>query len=158
MIHDSKGISLGILSGLFWGLDAVLLGSVLDQVSALALWGGTMALALAVTALHDTCSAIGLWGAALGRKQWKAYRRQLSARDMWIMLAASLCGGPLGMSCYVLAIEQMGAAHTAVVSALYPAIGVLLSVLFRRDRFHWHIGGNITGDRRDHVTLRWCLW
>lgn len=140
MSHYSKGISFGILSGLFWGLDAVLLGSVLDRASALAVWSSAMVLALAVTALHDACSAAWLWLVAIARRQVSTYRRQLSARDLRIMLAASLCGGPVGMSCYVLAIERMGAAHTAVVSALYPALGVWLAVLFGRDRFRRHMG------------------
>ena len=47
----------------------------------------------------------------------------------WLVLA-SVIGGPVGMTGYVLAVNFMGSSVGAVASAVYPAVGTLLAFVF----------------------------
>ena len=51
-----------------------------------------------------------------------------------VVLLASLLGGPVGMSAYVVAVHYAGPALTAAVSALFPAVGSLLARIFLKER------------------------
>ena len=45
-------------------------------------------------------------------------------------LLAALLGGPVGMSGYLIAINNIGPGYTAIISTFYPAVGTLLAFLF----------------------------
>ena len=49
-------------------------------------------------------------------------------------MVAALLGGPIGMSGYLLAIDQIGAGYTAIISTFYPALGTALAVLVLKER------------------------
>ncbi len=136
---SGKGAAYGLGSGICWGLDAVLLGWLLTQstLPALGLWAP-----LCLVAWHDICSAVWLacWR---GRRGLLEMRRALGTRSGCLMLLAAWCGGPLGMSCYLLAIGYAGAGTAAVVSSLYPIIGVWLALLCRLDSFRRHMGAGL---------------
>jgi drug/metabolite transporter (DMT)-like permease len=51
-----------------------------------------------------------------------------------VVCLAALIGGPLAMSAYLLAIAFAGAPSAVAVSAIYPALGALLSYLVLGDR------------------------
>lgn len=61
---------------------------------------------------------------------WRALRTRSGA----VVVAGALLGGPIGMSGYVIAIANLGAAYTAIISAFYPAFGALLSYLILKER------------------------
>ena len=46
----------------------------------------------------------------------------------------ALLGGPVGMTGYVLAINAIGPAYTAIISALYPALGTVLAHFFLKEK------------------------
>lgn len=127
-------IMTGLSAGIFWALDTVILGialSMLPFVSA----GQAAALApFASTFLHDFCSGVWLL-IFMGmkkqyRKVWKAF---CSKSGRFIMLGAFF-GGPLGMTGYVFSIRYLGASYTAMISAVFPALGALLSYFFLGER------------------------
>lgn len=131
-----KGYILGGISGLTWGLDAVLIGIILSltifQSDPLLLVGG----ALVCSLLHDLFAAIWLT-VILGftgklRSLWKT----IFCRDTLYCMLGALFGGPLAMSCYLLSINEGNPAVTATVTASYPLIGTLLAVLVLRERVH----------------------
>ena len=49
-------------------------------------------------------------------------------------MLGALLGGPIGMTGYVIAINNIGAAYTAIISAFYPALGAFLSFVLLKER------------------------
>ncbi len=113
----------GILSGALWGLDTVILGMAL----VLAPFLGAPHASLAGALLHDVGSAIILlvYMGLRGRlRHTLAAARTRSGRAVMI---GALMGGPLGMSGYLIAINNIGPGYTAIISSYYPALGAFLA-------------------------------
>lgn len=124
----------GLFSGILWGLDTVVLGIGL----ALAPYVGTAeALAHASIAgafLHDLFCAIWLLLYMGIRGRLRDTVSALKTSSGKVVIAGALLGGPIGMTGYVLAISNIGAAYTAIISAFYPAFGAFLSYLVLKER------------------------
>lgn len=58
----------------------------------------------------------------------------LKTRSGKVVIAGALLGGPIGMTGYVLAINNIGAAYTAIISAFYPAVGAFLSFVLLKEK------------------------
>lgn len=120
----------GILSGTMWGLDTVILGMAL--LIAPLLGAGEASIASAM--LHDLACALILL-------IYMGVRGRL--RDTWVavhtragraVMGAALLGGPVGMSGYLIAINNIGPSYTAIISTFYPAVGAGLAALFLDER------------------------
>ena len=124
------GKRYGIFSGALWGLDTVVLAIALAMTPFLDF--GQSALAGAV--LHDVaCSVILLvYMAIRGRLKdtWKGLR----TRPGMSVVVAALLGGPIGMSGYLIAIDNIGPGLTAIISTFYPALGTLLAFVLLKER------------------------
>ena len=117
----------GIGSGALWGLDTVIL--------ALALALNPFAHASLVSAaLHDAICALILLIFMAVRGRLKDTWRAMHTRSGRAVMVAALLGGPIGMSGYLLAIDQIGAGYTAIISTFYPALGTALAVLVLKER------------------------
>lgn len=120
----------GILSGALWGLDTVILGLAL----LLAPLAGASEASIASALLHDlACTLLlllymGLRGRL--RDTWAA----VHTRAGRAVMGAALLGGPVGMSGYLIAINNIGPSYTAIISTLYPAVGAGLAALFLGER------------------------
>ncbi len=124
----------GIASGILWGLDTVVLGIGL----AMAPFVGTpeaIALAAIVGAfLHDAACALWLFGYMGARCRLRDTLAALKTRSGKVVMLGALLGGPLGMTGYVVAINNIGAGYTAIISAFYPAFGALMAFLVLKER------------------------
>ena len=124
----------GLLAGLLWGLDTVILGIALAQSKFVSTQQAVFLAPFVSTFLHDFASACWML-LYMGFK--KQYRQVLNAlktpSGKYIMLGA-LLGGPIGMSGYVAAIQWIGPGYTAVISAMFPAVGALLSYLILKEK------------------------
>lgn len=124
----------GLLSGLLWGLDTVILGIGL----AMAPYVGTAeaaAFASIVSAFfHDAFCAIWLFVYMGVRGRLKDTVSALKTRSGKIVMLGALLGGPVGMTGYVAAIANIGPAYTAIISAFYPAFGTVLAMLVLKER------------------------
>ena len=49
-------------------------------------------------------------------------------------MLAALLGGPIGMTGYLIAINNIGPGYTAIISTFYPAFGTLLAFLLLGER------------------------
>ena len=127
----------GLMSGLLWGLDTVILGIGL----AMAPYVGTeQALAYAAIAgafLHDAFCAAWLFVYMGARGRLKDTWAALKTRSGKVVVLGALLGGPLGMTGYVTAIANIGPAYTAIISAFYPAFGAVLAFLLLKERMTW---------------------
>lgn len=124
----------GLLSGILWGLDTVILGIGL----ALAPYTGTPeALACASIVgsfLHDAFCALWLFGYMAIRNRLGDTLAALKTRSGKVVIAGALLGGPIGMTGYAVSIANLGAAYTAIISAFYPAVGAFLAFLLLKER------------------------
>jgi drug/metabolite transporter (DMT)-like permease len=129
----------GILAGLSWAIETVVLGIALSK-SQLCSTGQAVFLAPFVsTFIHDAFSAVyaTLYNAIRGNfmKVWHALFRTRTGK--WVAVAAVI-GGPVGMTGYVLAVNCMGAAIGAVASSIFPAVGAVLAYIFLKERIKWY--------------------
>lgn len=128
---EAKGIATGLTGGILWGLDTVLVGIIL----AMSPLSGAVALAPFIsTFLHDFCSAIWMLLFTGIHKNFKKFFQAIRTRSGRFVMLAALFGGPIGMTGYMLSINYMGASNTAIVSAMYPAVGAFLGYLFLKER------------------------
>ena len=124
------GKRYGFFSGALWGLDTVVLAIALAMIP-FADFGQS---ALAGAVLHDVACAVILvvYMALRGRLKdtWAALR----TRPGKSVIAAALLGGPIGMSGYLIAIDNIGPGLTAIISTFYPALGTLLAFILLKER------------------------
>ncbi|WP_160214466.1 DMT family transporter [Adlercreutzia aquisgranensis] len=124
----------GLTSGILWALDTVILGIALgmspyiDTVEAIAFG------AIASSALHDMFCAVWLFIYMGVRGRLKDTWRALRTRSGKVVVLGALLGGPIGMTGYVVAINNIGPGYTAIISAFYPAVGAILSYLILKER------------------------
>lgn len=128
----------GILAGITWALETVILGIALAMTPFVSTEQAVFLAPFASTFLHDLCSAI--WAAAYNgirgnlKNVWRAFRTK---SGKFVVLAAVI-GGPVGMTGYVLSIHYMGASIGAVASAVFPAIGAILAYIFLKEKMQWY--------------------
>ena len=120
----------GIGSGALWGLDTVILAIAL----ALNPFATDAHASPVSAALHDAICALILLIFMAVRGRLKDTWRAVHTRSGRAVMVAALLGGPIGMSGYLLAIDQIGAGYTAIISTFYPALGTALAVLVLKER------------------------
>lgn len=128
-----KGVSRGLLAGAAWGLEGVLMGMVL----VLAPFNhntNIFVVTLVAACLHDGFAALWILTNNVIKGKWRDYMRTLKTRPGKMIIAAAVLGGPIGMSCNLLAIYFSGASYTAAITAAYPAIGAVLGVIFLKEK------------------------
>ncbi len=124
------GKRYGIFSGALWGLDTVVLAIALAMTPFLDF--GQSALAGAV--LHDVACAVILLVYMAVRGRLKDTMTALRTRPGKSVIVAALLGGPIGMSGYLIAIDNIGPGLTAIISTFYPALGTLLAFILLKER------------------------
>ena len=124
----------GLMSGILWGLDTVLLGIALSMTPFVSTEQAIFLAPFVSTFLHDIFSSIWMIIYMTFKKQLvKTFKTANTRSGRFIMLGAIL-GGPLGMTGYLLAIKYIGPSYTAIISSLYPAMGALLSYIFLKEK------------------------
>lgn len=127
----------GLMSGILWGLDTVILGIGLAMAPFI---GTAEALALGAivgAALHDVFCAIWLFIYMGIRGRLKDTAAALKTRSGKVVILGALLGGPIGMTGYVIAINNIGAGYTAIISSFYPAFGTVMAVLFLKEKMQF---------------------
>lgn len=120
----------GIFSGALWGLDTVVLGAAL----ALAPFLGAGQASLASAALHDAVCALILLVYMTVRGRLGDTLAAIRTRSGLAVVVGALLGGPVGMTGYLIAINNIGPGYTAIISTFYPAVGTLLAFLLLGER------------------------
>lgn len=124
----------GLMAGIFWAADTVILGIALAMSPFVSGEEALLLAPLVSTFLHDFCSAVWMLFYTGIRRQFSGVRRALKTRSGKFIILGALLGGPVGMSGYVGAIRFMGAGYTSMVSSVFPAVGVLLSCIFLKEK------------------------
>lgn len=135
-----KGLWLGLLGGILWGVDTVLTGTILGQPVLT-----TFLLApLVVTFLHDSFSSFWMIIHIIMQRQLSGLKNVMYNKKSLFILLAGLFGGPVGMTGYMMAIHYIGPSYTAIISATYPAVGALLSVIFLKEELTLKMGAGLS--------------
>lgn len=125
-----KGILFGVIVGLAWGLDSVLMGKV----------GGssiftTFELSPLVSAFfHDSFAFLWIALVLLFSKQLKQVFGLLKTKKGMVTALAAIVGAPIGMSAYQLAIKYASAPYASSISVIYPGVGAILSYLVLKEK------------------------
>lgn len=122
-----KGIVCGGLSGLTWGADTVFLGLLLTM-SPFIDTEIYLAIGFIVAAFfHDMSSSIFMIWYMKKNNFLKESVKTIFTKAGFIIVLASIMGGPIGMTGYLMGIKYAGPAYTATFSAIYPAIGAFFA-------------------------------
>lgn len=124
----------GLFSGILWGLDTVVLGIALSMSPYIGTVEAIAFAAIASSFLHDAGCAIWLMIYMGAKRRLKDTLAALKTRSGKVVMLGALLGGPIGMTGYVIAINNIGAAYTAIISAFYPALGAFLSFVLLKEK------------------------
>ena len=127
-------MKFGLTSGLLWGLDTVVLGIGLAMSPFIGTAEAIAFAAIASAALHDIFCAIWLLIYMGVRGRLGDTLAALKTRSGKAVILGALLGGPIGMTGYVIAINNIGAGYTAIISSFYPAVGAFLAFVFLKER------------------------
>ncbi|MFM1580592.1 DMT family transporter [Helcococcus bovis] len=124
----------GFLSGILWALDTVILSIALASTNYISTPEALMFAPFVSTFLHDLFSTMWMTIITIAKKQTNEIKRSLKTRSGKIIILGALLGGPIGMSGYVIAINNIGPGLTSIISSIYPAVGVLFSIIFLKEK------------------------
>lgn len=129
-----KGYATGILSGMTWGLDTVLIGVAIAMTpfveNPILLIGGTVICSM----LHDVFAALWMLVIMGYKGRLKDLIPAIKSKDGLFCVLGALFGGPLAMTFYMLAIAKGGAALTAIVTACYPLLGSAMAMVILKEK------------------------
>lgn len=131
-------MTTGILAGITWALETVILGIALGMSPFVSTPQALFLAPFLGTFLHDLCSALFLFFYNGIRGNLKSLFGIFKTSGFKWLILASAIGGPVGMTGYVLAVNYMGSSVGAVASAVYPAIGTVLAFLFLKEKVRWY--------------------
>ena len=124
----------GFGAALTWALDTVILGIALANPAFAATPQAIALAAFTSTVLHDASSAVFSFAYMGIRRKLGETWRTLRSKSGLVIVGAALIGGPVGMTGYVLAINNIGPAYTAAISAFFPAYGAALATVVLKER------------------------
>lgn len=144
MNKRTKGILFGILVGIAWGLDGVLMGQA-GKIDFLNNWEvaqsmGISRLSFDFSALvsgffHESFCFVWVALVLLFSKQLKhVFYLLFKTKKGKAAAIAALVGSPIGMSAYLLGIKYATAPYASGISVIYPGIGAILSYLILKEK------------------------
>ncbi|MBQ8690075.1 MAG: DMT family transporter [Clostridia bacterium] len=128
----------GILAGVLWALETVVLGIALEASPFVSSEEALFFAPFAATFLHDACSSLYMLIFNVARGSSRELFAVFKSKNLPWLIIASAIGGPVGMTGYVMAVNFMGASVGAVASAIYPAIGTALAFFFLKESVRWY--------------------
>lgn len=124
----------GLFSGFLWALDTTILAIALGMTPFIDTPQAIALAAVVSSAIHDACCAIWMFVYMGVRGRLKDTLAALKTRSGKVVMLAAVLGGPIGMTGYLVAIDNIGPAYTAMISAFYPAFGAIMAMLFLKEK------------------------
>lgn len=134
--YAKKGIAYSLISGVTWGMDALLLGYVMTQYPFNDTKATLIVAPLVGACIHTGLSSFFTIIYNLFTGKIKEFTRCLFSKMGIFIIISAICSGPLAMSGYLLGINMAGASYTAVITSTYPAIGAALAVIFLKEKLN----------------------
>ena len=121
-----------LLSGIFWGADTSFMGYYFSIYSIY--FAVPLMLPIFITFIHDMVSALLINISILVTGRFNSVIEDIKkAKSKYIWLG-SLLGGPVGMCSFILAINYIGPSITAIISSIYPAVGLFFAYIFLKEK------------------------
>lgn len=120
----NRGTITGLFSGLFWGIGLTISGYIFLTFNITP---------FLVSFIHDFISIIIL-GSLLIYKNGKINFKIFSNVKNYSVVLAAILAGPVGMQLNLYAVKYIGVSLTSSVTAIYPAIAVLLSIFLLKHK------------------------
>ena len=128
----------GVFGAIFWALGTVISSIALSNVAFMATPAIIASAAFISAFLHDASSAVYMFSYMGIRRRIGDTIQSLKTKPGRYVILAAILGGPLGMSGYMIAINNIGPSYTAAISAFYPAVGALFSCIFLKEKMKVH--------------------
>lgn len=125
-------LSIGIFSGLLWGLNDVFT-KVLSAHETLPILSTVIIFSLVLAWFQDACSAIGILSARSVKNDLKSELKQSRPAWRWLLIAA-IFAGPLGMVAGIIGIDYAGPVYAGSITSCYPIITLILAVSFLKEK------------------------
>ncbi|HID9742988.1 DMT family transporter [Providencia rettgeri] len=123
----NKSIFIGLASGILWAFDTILVDYNISNINYLKY---TIIFSICIAFLHDFFSSIWLFLYIIISGKKNILIQSFKKSDSYVICLAALSGGPIGMTCYILAIYHSNASIAATISTIYPALGCLFAYIF----------------------------
>ena len=132
-MKTKNGVSFGLLSGIFWGLGLTISAYIFSIFTDLS--------PFVVATAHDFLSIFILLAFLLVKEGKVRLSIFLNIRNVSVIIGA-LLAGPIGMQANLYAVKYIGSSLASSVSAIYPAISVLLAFFFLKHK----------------ISKKYCAW
>lgn len=128
----------GIIAGITWALETLILGIALKMTPFISTEEAITLAPFVSTFIHDGFSAIWatLYNSLRGNEG--EVRKILKTQSGKFVILAAIIGGPVGMTGYVLTVNNLGPSIGAVASAIFPAVGAVLAYFFLKEKMQWY--------------------
>lgn len=129
-----KGYGSGVMSAIAWGLDTVLVGVILSMAPFINTEVAIMLAPFVSTFLHDLFSTLWMFLYMVCTRQVEKLFKALKTPSTKYVVLASILGGPIGMTGYLLSVKYIGPSYAATISSIYPAVGAVFAAIFLKER------------------------
>ncbi|QAT39912.1 DMT family transporter [Clostridium sp. JN-9] len=136
LTYAKKGIGHSLISGITWGMDAVLLAYIMTQYPFNDPGVSIIVAPLVGACIHTGLSALFTLIYNIYSGKLKEFTRCLFSKMGVLIILSAICSGPLAMSGYLLGINMAGSSYAAVITSTYPAIGAVLAVIFLKEKMN----------------------
>lgn len=123
-MKNKSSILTGVLSGLFWGLGLTISGYLFLTYDISP---------FVVSLIHDFFSVI-LLAVLIIIKYGKINFKIFKSMKNYALVIAAILAGPVGMQLNLYSVKYVGAGLTASITAVYPAMAVILSIIFLKNK------------------------
>ena len=123
-MKNKSGISFGLFSGLFWGLGLTISAYIFSLYNVSP---------FVVAFVHDFISIFILAAILLIKYKKIDFKIFTNIRNVSVIIGA-LLAGPIGMQCNLYAVKYIGGGLTSAITAVYPAVSVILAIVFLKHK------------------------
>ena len=123
-MKNKFGISFGLFSGLFWGLGLTISAYIFSLYNVSP---------FVVAFVHDFISIFILAAILLIKYKKIDFKIFTNIRNISVIIGA-LLAGPIGMQCNLYAVKYIGGGLTSSITAVYPAVSVILAIVFLKHK------------------------
>ena len=123
-MKNKSGISFGLFSGLFWGLGLTISAYIFSLYNVSP---------FVVAFVHDFISIFILAAILLIKYKKIDFKIFTNIRNIRVIIGA-LLAGPIGMQCNLYAVKYIGGGLTSSITAVYPAVSVILAIVFLKHK------------------------
>ena len=123
-MKNKSGITFGLFSGLFWGLGLTISAYIFSLYNISP---------FVVAFVHDFISIFILAAILLIKYKKIDFKIFTNIRNISVIIGA-LLAGPIGMQCNLYAVKYIGGGLTSSITAVYPAVSVILAIVFLKHK------------------------